>query len=29
MTLAHALVYVIDDDISMRRAVGRLLESKD
>jgi RNA polymerase sigma factor (sigma-70 family) len=29
MTLAHALVYVIDDDISMRKAVGRLLESED
>jgi FixJ family two-component response regulator len=29
MTLAHALVYVIDDDISMRRVVGRLLESED
>jgi FixJ family two-component response regulator len=29
MTLAHALVYVIDDDMSMRKAVGRLLESED
>ena len=29
MTLAHALVYVIDDDLSMRKAVGRLLESED
>jgi FixJ family two-component response regulator len=29
MTLAHALVYVIDDDRSMRRAIGRLLESED
>jgi FixJ family two-component response regulator len=29
MTLAHALVYVIDDDMSMRRAIGRLLESED
>src|SRR5258708_7744192 len=29
MTLAHAVVYVIDDDISMRKAVGRLLESED
>jgi FixJ family two-component response regulator len=29
MTLAHALVYVIDDDMSMRRAIERLLESED
>ena len=29
MTLAHALVYVIHDDISMLRAIGRLLESDD
>jgi FixJ family two-component response regulator len=29
MTLAHALVYVIDDDMSMRKAIGRLLESED
>ena len=29
MTLADALVYVIDDDMSMRRAIGRLLESED
>jgi FixJ family two-component response regulator len=29
MTLTHALVYVIDDDLSMRRAIGRLLESED
>jgi hypothetical protein len=29
MTLAHALVYVIDDDLSMRKAIGRLLESAD
>jgi FixJ family two-component response regulator len=29
MTLAHPLVYVIDDDISMRKAIGRLLESED
>ena len=29
MTLAHTLVYVSDDDISMRRAIGRLLESED
>jgi FixJ family two-component response regulator len=29
MTLAHALVYVIDDDISMLKASGRLLESED
>jgi FixJ family two-component response regulator len=28
MTLAHALVYVIDDEMSMRKAVGRLLESE-
>jgi FixJ family two-component response regulator len=29
MTLADALVYVIDDDMSMRRAIERLLESED
>jgi Response regulator len=29
MTLAHTLVYVIDDDLSMRKAIGRLLESED
>jgi FixJ family two-component response regulator len=29
MTLAHRLVYVVDDDLSMRKAVGRLLESED
>jgi len=29
MMLAHALVYVVDDDRSMRRAIGRLLESED
>ena len=29
MTLAHTLVYVIDDDISMRKAIERLLESED
>jgi FixJ family two-component response regulator len=29
MTLAHALVYVIDDDLSIRKAIGRLLESED
>src|SRR5260370_26878014 len=29
MTLAHTLVYVIDDDRSTRRAIGRLLESED
>jgi FixJ family two-component response regulator len=29
MTFAHALVYVIDDDLSMRKAIGRLLESED
>jgi FixJ family two-component response regulator len=29
MTLAHRLVYVVDDDPSMRKAVGRLLESAD
>jgi FixJ family two-component response regulator len=29
MTLAHTLVYVIDDDMSMRKAIGRLLESED
>jgi len=29
MTHAHTLVYVIEDDISMRKAIGRLLESED
>jgi RNA polymerase sigma factor (sigma-70 family) len=29
MMLAHTLVYVVDDDISMRKAIGRLLESED
>src|SRR6266446_5837240 len=29
MTFADSLVYVIDDDISMRKAIGRLLESED
>jgi FixJ family two-component response regulator len=29
VTLAHRLVYVVDDDLSMRKAVGRLLESED
>ena len=29
MTVAHTLVYVIDDDVSMRKAIGRLLESED
>jgi FixJ family two-component response regulator len=29
MTPAHRLVYVVDDDLSMRKAVGRLLESAD
>ena len=29
MTLADALVYVIDDDLSTRKAIGRLLESED
>ena len=28
MTLAHRLVYVVDDDLSMRKAVGRLVESE-
>jgi FixJ family two-component response regulator len=28
MTLAHTLVYVIDDEMSMRKAIGRLLESE-
>jgi len=28
MTLAHRLVYVVDDDLSMRKAIGRLLESE-
>jgi len=29
MTPAHRLVCVVDDDLSMRKAVGRLLESED
>jgi CheY-like chemotaxis protein len=29
MTLAHRLIYVVDDDLSMRKAIGRLLESQD
>ena len=29
MTLADALDHVIDDDMSMRKAIGRLLESED
>jgi FixJ family two-component response regulator len=29
MTLADTLVYVIDDDLSIRKAIGRLLESED
>jgi FixJ family two-component response regulator len=29
MTFAHPLVYVIGDDLSMRKAIGRLLESED
>ena len=29
MMHAHTLVYVVDDDISMRKAIGRLLESED
>jgi FixJ family two-component response regulator len=29
MTLAHRLVYVVDDDLSTRKAIGRLLESED
>jgi len=29
MTPAHRLVCVVDDDLSMRRAVGRLLESEN
>jgi FixJ family two-component response regulator len=29
MTFADALVYVIDDDTSMLKAIGRLLESED
>ena len=29
MTLANTLVYVIDDDMSMLKAIGRLLESED
>jgi len=28
MTRAHALIYVIDDELSMRKAIGRLLESE-
>jgi FixJ family two-component response regulator len=28
MTRTHALVYVIDDERSMRKAIGRLLESE-
>jgi FixJ family two-component response regulator len=28
MTLAYALVFVIDDEMSMRKAIGRLLESE-
>ena len=28
MTLAHTLIYVIDDEMSMRKAIGRLLESE-
>jgi FixJ family two-component response regulator len=28
MTLTHRLVYVVDDDLSMRKAIGRLLESE-
>jgi FixJ family two-component response regulator len=29
MTFANSLVYVIDDDLSMLKAIGRLLESED
>jgi len=29
MTIANSLVYVIDDEISMLKAIGRLLESED
>jgi FixJ family two-component response regulator len=29
MTLAHRLIYVVGDDLSMRKAIGRLLESQD
>jgi FixJ family two-component response regulator len=29
MTLAQTLVFIIDDDKSMRKAIGRLLESED
>jgi FixJ family two-component response regulator len=29
MTFANSLVYVIDDDMSMLKAIGRLLESED
>jgi FixJ family two-component response regulator len=28
MTLANRVVYVVDDDLSMRKAIGRLLESE-
>ena len=29
MTLAQTLVFIIDDDMSMLKAIGRLLESED
>ena len=29
MTFADSLVYVIDDDLSMLKAIGRLLEAED
>jgi len=29
VTPAHSLVYVVDDDLSMRKAIGRLLESEN
>ena len=29
MTLADALVYVVVDDMSMQKAIGRLQESED
>jgi FixJ family two-component response regulator len=29
MTLAQTLIFVIDDDMSMLKAIGRLLESED
>lgn len=29
MTLAQTVVFIIDDDMSMRKAIGRLLESED